>query len=535
MSIARKTAFFSRERTWPDFLLLLVLASPSICLVFTCPPLWRDVDGFNQVASTFAPMGIIHWLPGYCLLGRLVLILGGVLASLFTGHGFPYFSLGTPTLNDFGIYSLIFVQHTLLVVAEFYLIKVLTPRFWLQVSFAIFFAVTPWLYAFAHCIGSEAFSNPLVIGTAATGWQCLQRSERRVNVLFLGLLVAGLLTRQINLVLIGLMPIAILFFLLFSAGWRRRRQPGLPIRAAVGKFITFSLIGLVALLIYLLVQQTLCWCFRVTYRSTIGRTFEWRLRFLHDLSAQSRTALLTKISQKIQDSDMKASLTNLDLALRTGAAWDDLYLLHNLQNLLEQRGLHTQGQRDYQADLKLNQLAKSFLLPPEPILAQAIRNDLLRIRFLSPADLASNPFAATKVLADFLKEPRYARLRSLRSFQQPSDSYVHYSQGSWYFQLFHGLPFIWLVPGAAIAGIVALRRFTDQTATGLAYISSLLVIGLLFVAGSFTTTCFDARFLLPTYSCWQIGLMLAVALAVNGWRGPARRKAPPRLATHVHP
>src|ERR1700712_4379347 len=87
-----------------DWLWRLVLGLPSLWCLLTVPPLWRDTDGFNQIASTFAPKGIIHWLPGYCFFGRLVVIAAGIVASLFGGHGFPYLSIGTPQLSDAGIY-----------------------------------------------------------------------------------------------------------------------------------------------------------------------------------------------------------------------------------------------------------------------------------------------------------------------------------------------------------------------------------------------------------------------------------------------
>jgi hypothetical protein len=40
-------------------MLLLILSLPSIYVLLTVPPLWRDSDGFNEVASTFAPKGIV--------------------------------------------------------------------------------------------------------------------------------------------------------------------------------------------------------------------------------------------------------------------------------------------------------------------------------------------------------------------------------------------------------------------------------------------------------------------------------------------
>ncbi len=102
-----------REHDRRQWILLLILSLPSIYVLLTLPPLWRDSDGFNEVASTFAPKGIIHWLPGYCLGARLILLGAGITGSLLEGHGMPYLSISITPLNDVGVYTLIVVQHLL--------------------------------------------------------------------------------------------------------------------------------------------------------------------------------------------------------------------------------------------------------------------------------------------------------------------------------------------------------------------------------------------------------------------------------------
>src|ERR1700730_13135732 len=82
-----------------DWALLMILFLPSIYLLRVVPPLWRDSDGFNQIASTCAPKGIIHWLLGYCLCGRLVVIVAGIAGNLLQGHGFPPLSISITPLG----------------------------------------------------------------------------------------------------------------------------------------------------------------------------------------------------------------------------------------------------------------------------------------------------------------------------------------------------------------------------------------------------------------------------------------------------
>jgi len=201
-----------REHDRRQWILLLILSLPSLFVLLTLPPLWRDSDGFNEVASTFAPKGIIHWLPGYCLGARLILLGAGIVGSLLAGHGVPYLSISITPLNNVGIYTLILVQHLFLVFALFYGVNAISSRFLLRAIFSGFLAVTPWVYVYANCIGSEALSNPLVYLVSACGWKCLGANElgRGRLLLYFVLLVSAALTRQINALLAGLLPLALL-------------------------------------------------------------------------------------------------------------------------------------------------------------------------------------------------------------------------------------------------------------------------------------------------------------------------------------
>ena len=273
-----------------DWLVLLILAVPSIYVFLTVPPLWRDSDDFNQISSTFAPKGIIHWLPGYCFFGRLIVIVAGIIGSLLQGKGLPYLSLGTPALSDTGIYALISVQHLFLVIALWYLIRALTDRFIFRLLFAAVFAMTPWMYIFANCVGSEAFSNPLVILIAAVGWKCLNQQlwqvprsasdsgerlpEKTYVWSFFAVLLAATLTRQVNNIFGALLPISVLILWAARLIWRRNEISGAPSPKSYGrKFLVFTAVGILAIVGSIFVQQAMCLLFRVPYRSTLGETF----------------------------------------------------------------------------------------------------------------------------------------------------------------------------------------------------------------------------------------------------------------------
>ena len=304
-------------------ILLLILSIPSLYIFLTLPPLWRDEDAFNEIVSTFAPKGIIHYLPGYCLGGRLIIFAGSIVASLLGGHGMPHLSISATPLTDAGICTLIVVQHLFLVLSLFYAVRALSDHFPMRVLVALIFALTPWVYIYANCIGTEGFSNPLVYLIAACGWNCLRTAElnRRKVFFYFGLLLAAALTRQINVLLAACLPIALLplagkELILRSAaanlviGQFRFRY--------TRRFLIFVVVGLFAIGTSLLVQQTMCWLFRVPFRSTFGETFEYRLSYLEGLPEQERTVILARISTKLADPVVTEALEALNRSLNQG-------------------------------------------------------------------------------------------------------------------------------------------------------------------------------------------------------------------------
>src|SRR5256714_13110785 len=99
---------------------LVILATPSLWLLLAVPPLWRDVDAYNQ---TVLPPGMVTILlhgPLYCTLSRVPLWLG----YLVNGAG-PAVSLGYfikhSQLTDAGVFALLLLQHAALCCAAVYL------------------------------------------------------------------------------------------------------------------------------------------------------------------------------------------------------------------------------------------------------------------------------------------------------------------------------------------------------------------------------------------------------------------------------
>jgi hypothetical protein len=517
--VVKKGSAFSTmtRRRAQDLVWIAVLVLPSLYILAVLPPLWRDTDGFNEVASTFAPKGIIHWLPGYCFFGRLVMIVGGIAGSLLTGHGMPYLSIGTPELSDIGVYFLLLVQHFFLIYSLMFVIRSTTDRFFLRILFAGFFAITPWIYLFAQCVGTEAFSNPLVFLVAGYGWACARTLEvsGRQLVFFFLLLLAAALTRHINLLMTCLLPLALFgpaviqtFF--SQAISRTRLWKKLSLFAGLGVCVALASVG---------VQQAMCWMFRVPYRSTFGVTFEWRLNYLNRLAPDQRNAILNKVSAKVNDPAVTEAIHDLEESMdRKETNRHDGFLYERIDEILSRSDQRKDLQHHtFLIDSKLNRVAQAFLTPPDGPLLKTIENEVLRIPFLSQSDLALQPLALTDALQHELGAPRYARLLPLRSFQFPPGHYEEIFRGNPYFQLLKGVPMGWFVLATVIGGILVLinPRPTAVHLIGVSYSWSMIVTGFLMAIGNCFSTSYGARYFLPVYSFLQISVMLVSALLVD--------------------
>src|SRR3954451_22449956 len=59
-----------------NFLLLLCVFAPSVWMILTIPPLWRDADAYTQL--TQPPLVSVFWnhAPAYCYLAKIPLYVG---------------------------------------------------------------------------------------------------------------------------------------------------------------------------------------------------------------------------------------------------------------------------------------------------------------------------------------------------------------------------------------------------------------------------------------------------------------------------
>ena len=521
-SAIRSRSGLATTKRGRDWVPLLILLLPSIYILLTVPPLWRDSDGFNEIASTFAPKGIIHWLPGYCLCGRLIVIFFGIAGNLLQGKGLPPLSISITPLNDLGVYALIVFQHLFLVYSLYYFVRNATDRPMARVLCAAFFAITPWMYVYANCIGSEAFSNPLIILVAALGWNCLQAPELGTKRLlaYLALLVAASLTRQINGLLVGLLPLALLpgaVGELLKVG-RPGPVSGLSRLDHSRRLLIFAGIAVITVGLSIFAQVALCWVCRVPFRSTLGQTFEWRLAYWRDLPETDRSLIIRKIDTKIADPAVTDALEGLNQSLSQGDEWKNMFLFYRIDENLNRSGFKDMQLRTWQIDLKLNRIALAVLCSMEPHYLGAVWSDFTQAPLFSQSDLAYSPFILTDWLGTQLGYPRYGRLRGLASFQHEPGYYDALWKRTSYLHLLGGVPMVWMAYAAVALGLVGVTLVPARKLVRLrtSYAVAMVALGLLMVFGSCLTTFSAARFNLPVYSLFQMAMIFGGLTATAG-------------------
>jgi len=298
--------------------LLIILLAPSIWMMWTIPPLWRDVDGYVQLMHPLGCTTILDYGPLYCFLARLPLYVGYVIEFLRGVVPPPSrVFLSYPVLTDSGIFALLLSQHAALAASGFYLIASISRFFWVRLSMSIFWAANPLFYAFAQSVGSEMLSLILVILLVTTGLRIMQEARnvpweelRYFGVLlwlewlyFGALLCLCLVTRYGNVVLVILMPLALggVWLGHFAktpfarSRWSLRRLRLLR-RRAWRLFLAAVATSIAALLLANISIRVLCNVAHIHYHSRTGHTFVWRLHFLTNLPEETRNKLLDEVS-----------------------------------------------------------------------------------------------------------------------------------------------------------------------------------------------------------------------------------------------
>jgi hypothetical protein len=486
---------------------LLCLAAPSFWLMTSVPPLWRDVDAYIQVSSSPGPSTILLHGPLYCQLARVPLWIG----QLTTGEsmGFAGF-MKHPRLTDAGVYLLLSIQHAGLWLAAFYLLSALSASLLVRVALAIFFASHPMFYGFAHCVGSETLSMILILLLVGVGLRMVAAYpavETRWWLLAGFLLWCCILTRHINGLLIGLLPLT---FVLLALGqwWRSSRTrlekgtdaPRFEIAQQVRACGLSIATGVIALLLASGYTQLLCRKAHVRPRSEAGFTFLWRLNFLPTLPTAARHALVERIAQRTSLPDSRRLLRFLQDWVDHHAIWEPVQFLASARAGLDFASPKVPREH---FDLVLNDVAAAFLSPPPSPLVAIARDDFAQSTSLTESDIARYLFSTTDYInIHRLQMPQAA---TLITFRNPADRVMKFESAA-YFRLwdlvsFRGWSVVWLGAVALVWGVG--RRATQPPSRIISYAVALCGAGVLLTL----VNCFFAQ-ILPRFALPMMEFML---------------------------
>ena len=491
-------------------LLALILSLPSLyCLLFI-PPLWRDSDGFLQVFTKPSYLTILHWPPLYCFGARVPLLFGNLLDPGFLSHFPPRQPV---VFTDPGVYALLLAQHAALILACLGACRTFTTRPLLQCGFAAAFALSPALYAFANCVGSESLSHTLLIWTVVAAARLKQAPDPNRHLTYLWALTSAILARHINAlaglllpVQAGLEGVGKVFSRLPAPG--PAAGPRAAMVAASKRLAASLALSAAAFLIAQGIMYVLCAGTGTVWVSRLGYTFQWRLDFFTGLPAAERRAFLADLDKRLNDPLISTGLAAVESAFDRQDPFDPERLFTAMYDRLADQGIKSTGARRDLIDRKLNRLAQTVLLSADRRFWGVVTGDFLASLDYSLPQMAAEPFRSTDWLKDRLGQPTFEPLRSLVTFRNAQRTEEKW-QNSAYFQLGAGIP-VWTFGVAALVGcaLSALKAGREETPwPALSFSLALLLTGAALLYANCALTFRGARFVPPAYVLFLLAAM----------------------------
>ena len=363
----------------------IILSLPSIYLLSSYPPLWKDIDANGQLLRPASELNILHYPPVYCFLGRIPF----VLTTWFSEGGrrpFPsLFDQQMPPLA--GFYLLVIIQHLLLIAALTYVVTALTQNRTLRCLFAFLLASASAFYTHAHCCGSEALSVSATLAVLAAGLSIVRGARLTPWVIYGISLFLTLGSRQINLLIAFWLPLT-LAFLSLATKFKWCYPPDKT------KYWTAAIIALVVGIATVGlnrgITQVLITSVHDEYRSTLGRTLSDRIAtFLDKLPFKERLQLAQKLAARTTNPEVKIAI----LAQATDGSFyrgSSLTVAEQL-NRLAPPGTNIAGERDR----VVLTACIHYLMTIHPLLIQLIWRDFVKGSiFVGNTTIAQSPFYA---------------------------------------------------------------------------------------------------------------------------------------------
>ncbi len=395
---------------------------PSVFMMVTAPPLWRDTDAWAQVTSPPNVSTLVRFGAAYCFGARVPMWIGTVVGAAQGKNDWPkadFFS--TPAATDSGITALILTQHLLLVGALTLLVFSASDRNGVRLGLCALCVVQSPLYIYAHCVGTETLTLILIISLTAMLGRIGRTGLRwRIVAVYSILLLVAILTRHANAVLAAMLPGAILLGAMIEGVrmrcWASMQSVFKPLFLAIA--ISLLTIG---------ISKILSWSFAVAdnqiYRSNAGYTLQWKLGYMNVMDPDARRDYWQQVLGSPKDGSPVSPLIyaiNID-HLNEKGRWQTKTLFTQIVEKIKSEDPEiSHSDAVARAEIALNSLIKAFLLRGGKPYWNSVAEDFFQGLVWGPAAISDQLVKTTAVFYDdtsLIDLPRNQSIYELATFK----------------------------------------------------------------------------------------------------------------------
>ena len=492
---------------WPA----IVLSIPSIYLLSSYPPLWKDVDALGQLAAPASVINILHYPPLYCFSARIPFFLASWIANVGVNRPIHcLFEQQQPSLE--GIYFLVIIQHIALIAALTYAIVSLTSNRFLRCVFALLLASFSSLYTHAHCCGSEALSIPATFVLLAAGASIARGFSLSAWIAYGIALIAAIGSRHLNLIFAAWLPIVLICLGLGTKfGWSSPNAKAFNWQQAIGAAVV---VGVIAIGLNDWIAKSLIAAFHDEYRSTLGWTLSDRVQsFLNRLPSAERLQLARDLCVKVPDSQVQRAI---EAHVTVGSFYQGTGLV--IGEELARSGIPP-SRIGAERDRIILDATKFYLMTMHPVLIRTIWEDFIQgFIHADNAKIAHAPFFENRYAAfDKLKHPdAWMQIGPLPSLRTENSTVIFDAAcRDHYVNFWRTIPLVVLMICTILAGGAACvinRKFPRMVFVGWSALGTGILVFLTCMLGVF----YQERYTLPFLITIVFGLLASLAAYDNG-------------------
>jgi hypothetical protein len=492
---------------WPA----IILSFPSIYLLSSYPPLWKDIDANSQLLGPASDLNILHFPPVYSFLGRIPFALTTWWSE---GGRSPFPSLFDQQMPPLaGFYFLVVIQHLLLIAALTYVVTVLTQDRTLRCLFAFLLASVSAFYTHAQCCGSEALSVSATLGLLAAGFAIVRGRKLTPWVIYGVALFLAIGSRQINLLFALWLPLTLAFLSLATKfKWcYPQTEPTYWKAAIIALIVAIGTVGLNRGITQILITSV-----HDEYRSTLGRTISDRIAtFLDKLPVKERLKLAQDLANKTANPEIKIAI----LAQATDGSFyqgSSLTVAEQLARLAPNMNIAAERDRVVLA------ASMRYLMTLHPLLIKVIWQDFLKGIFVDNAKIALSPFYANAYPAlDRIRRPEvWANLKGLEALSSVNNfeatRVLDRSKLDPYVLFWHKIPLgVIIILSFLLGGPTCIpdKKIPATVVVGLFAMGA----GVVLFAANCVSVYYMPRYSLPLLTTSVFALLTSIAPFADGW------------------